>query len=186
MVLCSLLWVTLLQQGVGLGDPQRALPTPTMLGFCDSVTSSLKGWRRAGGRGFPRQPGVPGSWLPVPERESWRAARVNLPESCRPVPALAPLWAAPAGTAAVPARPPLAAVVKGCVHSQHHDLCHKLTSQRKPTFCHSFTLADVWPRTAVPVPSPVPLLALFPGWETVPGAGSGTCQAGHPTAGNAP
>jgi len=30
-VLCSLLWVTLLQQGVGLGDPQRALPTPTML-----------------------------------------------------------------------------------------------------------------------------------------------------------
>jgi len=32
-VLCSLLWVTLLRQGVGLGDPQRALPTPTMLGF---------------------------------------------------------------------------------------------------------------------------------------------------------
>ena len=29
-VLCSLLWVTLLGQGVGLGDPQRALPTPTM------------------------------------------------------------------------------------------------------------------------------------------------------------
>jgi len=29
-VLCSLLWVTLLQQGVGLGDPQRSLPTPTM------------------------------------------------------------------------------------------------------------------------------------------------------------
>jgi len=27
-VLCSLLWVTLLQQGVGLGDPQRSLPTP--------------------------------------------------------------------------------------------------------------------------------------------------------------
>jgi len=37
-VLCSLLWVTLLGQGVGLGDPQRSLPTPTMLGFCDSVT----------------------------------------------------------------------------------------------------------------------------------------------------
>ena len=36
-VLCSLLWVTLLGQGVGLGDPQRSLPTPTMLGFCDSV-----------------------------------------------------------------------------------------------------------------------------------------------------
>jgi len=34
-VLCSLLWVTLLRQGVGLGDPQRALPTPAMLGFCD-------------------------------------------------------------------------------------------------------------------------------------------------------
>jgi len=30
-VLCSLLWVTLLQQGVGLGNPQRSLPTPTML-----------------------------------------------------------------------------------------------------------------------------------------------------------
>ena len=30
-VLCSLVWVTLLQQGVGLGDPQRALPTPTIL-----------------------------------------------------------------------------------------------------------------------------------------------------------
>ena len=36
-VLCSLLWVTLLGQGVGLGDPQRALPTPTMLGFCDVI-----------------------------------------------------------------------------------------------------------------------------------------------------
>jgi len=36
-VLCSLLWVTLLGQGVGLGDPQRALPTPTVL--CDSVIS---------------------------------------------------------------------------------------------------------------------------------------------------
>jgi len=33
-VLCSLLWVTLLGQGVGLGDPQRSLPTPP---FCDSV-----------------------------------------------------------------------------------------------------------------------------------------------------
>ena len=30
-VLCSLLWVTLLGQGVGLGDPHRALPTPTIL-----------------------------------------------------------------------------------------------------------------------------------------------------------
>ena len=30
-VLCSLLWVTLLWQGVGLGDPQRSLPTPAIL-----------------------------------------------------------------------------------------------------------------------------------------------------------
>ena len=40
-VLCSLLWVTLLGQGVGLGDPQRSLPTPAMLGFCDSVKTFL-------------------------------------------------------------------------------------------------------------------------------------------------
>jgi len=30
-VLCSLLWVTLLWQAVGLGDPQRALPTLNIL-----------------------------------------------------------------------------------------------------------------------------------------------------------
>jgi len=30
-VLYSLLWVTLLGQGVGLGDPQRSLPPPTIL-----------------------------------------------------------------------------------------------------------------------------------------------------------
>jgi len=30
-VLCSLLWVTLLGQAVGLDDPQRSLPTPTIL-----------------------------------------------------------------------------------------------------------------------------------------------------------
>jgi len=30
-VLCSLPWVTLLGQGVGVGDPQRALPTPNIL-----------------------------------------------------------------------------------------------------------------------------------------------------------
>jgi len=36
VVLCSLLRVTLLGQGVGLGDPQRSLSTPTILGFCDS------------------------------------------------------------------------------------------------------------------------------------------------------
>ena len=43
-VLCSLLWVTLLRQGVGLGDPQRSLPTPTILGFCDPA--SARGWTR--------------------------------------------------------------------------------------------------------------------------------------------
>ena len=32
---CSLLWVTLLGQGVGLGDPQRSLPTLTILWFCE-------------------------------------------------------------------------------------------------------------------------------------------------------
>jgi len=37
VVLCPLLWVTLLGQGVGLGDPQRALPTPTILGFCEAA-----------------------------------------------------------------------------------------------------------------------------------------------------
>jgi len=31
VVLCSLLWVTLLRQGVGPSDPQRSLPTPTNL-----------------------------------------------------------------------------------------------------------------------------------------------------------
>jgi len=36
--LCSLLWVTLLQQGLGLDDPQRSLPT---LPFCDSQESKL-------------------------------------------------------------------------------------------------------------------------------------------------
>jgi len=30
-VLCSLLWVTLLGQGVGLGEPQRSLPALTIL-----------------------------------------------------------------------------------------------------------------------------------------------------------
>jgi len=30
-VLCSLLWVTLLGQGVELGDPQRSHPTLTIL-----------------------------------------------------------------------------------------------------------------------------------------------------------
>jgi len=30
-VLCSLLWVTLLRQGLGPDDPQRSLPTPNIL-----------------------------------------------------------------------------------------------------------------------------------------------------------
>jgi len=42
-VLCSLLWVTLLGQGVGLDDPQRALPTPTILWFCDSMRDGQAG-----------------------------------------------------------------------------------------------------------------------------------------------
>jgi len=29
--------VTLLGQGVGLGDPQRSRPTPAMLGFCENA-----------------------------------------------------------------------------------------------------------------------------------------------------
>ena len=40
-VLCSLLWVTLLGQGVALGDPQRSLPTPAMLGFCKLLVKKM-------------------------------------------------------------------------------------------------------------------------------------------------
>jgi len=59
-VLCSLLWVTLLGQGVGLGDPQRALPTPVMLGFWDSVNTGSSGGisHRAAARARARM-GVP-------------------------------------------------------------------------------------------------------------------------------
>jgi len=48
-VLCSLLWVTLLRRGVGLDDPQRSLPTPTILWFCvchDHGYLHLSAWRR--------------------------------------------------------------------------------------------------------------------------------------------
>ena len=53
-VLCSLLQVTLLRQGVGLDDPQRSLPTPTSLWFCDHPFTPYHGssqlnqpsWRR--------------------------------------------------------------------------------------------------------------------------------------------
>ena len=40
-VLYSLLWVTLLQQGVGLGDPQRSLPIPNILRFCNLPLSAV-------------------------------------------------------------------------------------------------------------------------------------------------
>ena len=46
-ILCSLLWVTLLQQGVGQDDPQRSLPT---LPFCDCVRGALQ---------------LPGGWVPL-------------------------------------------------------------------------------------------------------------------------
>lgn len=35
ITLCSLLWVNLLLQGVGLDDPQKSLPTPNILLLCD-------------------------------------------------------------------------------------------------------------------------------------------------------
>ena len=47
-VLCSLLWVTLLGQEIGLGDPQRSLPTPTMLGFGDSIPAPHRCQNQAG------------------------------------------------------------------------------------------------------------------------------------------
>ena len=52
-VLCSLLWVTLLGQGVGLGDPQRSLPTPTMLGFYEQPCPQT---RRFEGAQLPTSP----------------------------------------------------------------------------------------------------------------------------------
>jgi len=42
-VLCPLLWVTLLGQGVGLDDPQRSLPTPNVLWFCERVVQAAQG-----------------------------------------------------------------------------------------------------------------------------------------------
>jgi len=59
-VLCPLLWVTLLGQGVGLGDPQRSLPTLTMLGFCDSVNSEGKPSTGVGVGARTALPGGPG------------------------------------------------------------------------------------------------------------------------------
>jgi len=68
-VLCPLLWVTLLGQGVGLGDPQRALPTPTMLGFWDSVSGT------SGGRCLVCEPDVPSDGERPPRRAAARGAR---------------------------------------------------------------------------------------------------------------
>ena len=69
----QLLWVTLLGLGVGLGDPQRALPTPAMLVFCghgpsrvaELATSPAGSLRRRIGFPSPRSPyGPAGSQHP--------------------------------------------------------------------------------------------------------------------------
>ena len=52
-MLCPLLWVTLLGQGVGLGDPQRALPTPAMLGFCENSDKEARNVADDGGEEEP-------------------------------------------------------------------------------------------------------------------------------------
>jgi len=73
-VLCSLLWVTLLGQGVGLGDPQTSLPTPTTLWFCGfSATKSRaipQSWVHWGWVPGSHQPGDAGDvawpWLLTP------------------------------------------------------------------------------------------------------------------------
>jgi len=56
VVLCSLLWVTLLRQGVGLGDPQRSLPTPTILGFCDKAVNWSQQWKGKDSKHLVRRP----------------------------------------------------------------------------------------------------------------------------------
>ena len=50
-VLCPLLWVTLLGQGVGLGDPQRSLPTLPCWdsGILSAVVGSVCRWHRSFG-----------------------------------------------------------------------------------------------------------------------------------------
>ena len=58
--LCSLLWVTLLGQGVGLDDPQRPLPTPTMLWFCGAQNRVPEG-RKHQHRGRARPCGPAGT-----------------------------------------------------------------------------------------------------------------------------
>jgi len=75
-VLCSLLWVTLLRQGVGLGDPQRFLPASTILcvlGLARTglIFTGLQEGAQPGGLTPPGQtePGipyhVPPCWVPV-------------------------------------------------------------------------------------------------------------------------
>jgi len=61
-VLCSLLWVTLLGQGVGLGDPQRSLPTPTMLGLCGTQSTMFQ---------FALQPAPGCKSIPRPCQPCW-------------------------------------------------------------------------------------------------------------------
>jgi len=62
-VLCSLLWVTLLWQGVGLGDPQRSLPTPNIV-ICARLSLA------------------PGLWSVVPKRVTGRGVAVICRELC--------------------------------------------------------------------------------------------------------
>lgn len=113
----------------------------------------------AGHAGFPRQPGVPGSWLLVPENKSWRAARVNLPERSCPVPALALPWA-----------------VLGWLLSLHipHLLPPPLPraqlpkeTQLSPRLCYCR-----WVAQNLCYHCPSASLALFPPWEPVPGPAS--------------
>ena len=97
VVLCSLLWVTLLGQGVGLGDPQRSLPTPAMLGLCDSVTRARLaaithpcvlqqplGWVVPG----PRGPSVAGRWSSCVR--AWRGSLCQGDAVLHPSPLLLP------------------------------------------------------------------------------------------------
>jgi len=66
--------VTLLGQGVGLGDLQRSLPTPNMLGFCDPVRAASRPRHAAPGPGwFWARGSREGAWL------VWALTRAPLP-----------------------------------------------------------------------------------------------------------
>lgn len=139
-------------------------------------TSSLKGWRHEGSRAFPRQPGVPGSWLLVPESESWRAAWVSLPERILPMPALALPWAA----------------LQGWLLCRGHRVCVASTvisaTSSPPKGKRSLTQALPWQMCGPELPSlPYPSLALgmagpAPQQGDVPGTGLDTCHPEHPVA----